>query len=190
MVTATIKANRKKASKPVQLSLSSSVFKEPPKKFGGSLFKNSNPKIARPITTQKAMHIVMRSSIAKYEWSFLYYKNRKKIENTIRKQAEKFNIRIYKLGICYNHFHILIKLQTRESYAKFIRAISGLIAKIVLGAEKGNKKGIRFWDSRPFSRITEWVKDFINAKEYVVLNKKEAEGVVPYQPRKYRYTGT
>jgi REP element-mobilizing transposase RayT len=187
MVTATI---NKRMSRRKQPTLDNSIFKEPPKEFGGSLLKKSNPKMARPITTKKPMHIVMRSRIAKYDWSFLHYTKRKKIEEIIQKQARTFDIKIYKLAICYNHLHMLIKLQNRESFAKFIKSISGLIAKLVIGGEKGNKKGIKLWDSRPFSRIVEWIRDFLNAKEYVILNKKEAAGLIPYQPRKYRCAGT
>jgi REP element-mobilizing transposase RayT len=187
MVTATI---NKRISRHKQPPLDNSIFKETPKEFGGSLLKKSHPKIARPLTTKKPMHVVMRSRIAKYEWSFLHYTKRKKIEDIILKQARTFDIKIYKLAICYNHLHMLIKLQNRESFAKFIKSISGLIAKIVIGAEKGNKRGVRLWDSRPFSRIVEWIRDYLNAKEYVTLNKKEAAGIIPYQPRKYRYGGT
>jgi len=166
-----------------QASLNASIFKDPPKEFGGDLLKNSNPKIKRPLTTKKAIHVVMRSNIAKYEWSFLHYTKRRKIESVIIKQAKTFGIKIYKLAICYNHLHMLIKLHYLESYTKFIRSISGLISTIVTGAKKRDLKGIKLWASRPFSRIVEWCRDFINAKDYVLLNKKEAEGIVSYKDR-------
>lgn len=176
-----------------QLLLDDHLFKQPVKQFGGKFLKNSNPKIARPISTKKAMHVVLRSSIAKNELSFLSYKRRAKIEKTILKQAKLFNIKVYKLAINGNHIHLLIKLYFRDSYSKFIRAVTGLIARITLGIERGKAKLQRgctrlrkFWDYRPFTRIVEWARDFNIAKEYVIQNLLEAAGIVPYKTRKSR----
>jgi hypothetical protein len=80
--------------------------------------------------------------------------------------------------------HLLIKLYTRDSFSKFIKAVSGIIARITLGVERGKSLGLRFWDSRPFSRIVEWSKAYFAAKEYVIRNDLESYGIIPYMPRK------
>jgi REP element-mobilizing transposase RayT len=177
-----------------QPSLDSSIFKETPKYFGGENLKNSNPKTARPVTTKNAMHVVLRSKLANNTgWSFCVSNSRKQeIEKRIRDQASLFNIKIYQMAVNSNHLHLLIKLYTRESFSKFIKAISGIIARIALGVKKGNRLGLKFWDSRPFSRIVDWAKDYFITKEYVLRNDLESCGVIPYVPRgknknKYKY---
>jgi REP element-mobilizing transposase RayT len=182
MITATTKKNNKKYIQPV---LDSSLFKDTPKHFGGSYLKNSNPRTARPISTKNAMHVVLRSFIAKDELSLSHYKRRAKIEDTIRKQAELFNIKIYQMAINSNHIHLLIKLYTRESFSKFIKAVSGLIARITLRVERGKALGLKFWNNRPFSRIVEWSKGYFAAKEYVIRNDLESYDIIPYTPRRY-----
>jgi REP element-mobilizing transposase RayT len=189
-----VNMNNRHRKKYFQPSLDSSIFKETPKYFGGEYLKNSNPKKARPVTTKNAMHVVLRSKLANNTgWSLCVSHDRKQeIENVIREQARLFNIRIYQMAVNSNHLHLLIKLYTRESFSKFIKAISGIIARIALGVKKGKRLGLKFWDSRPFSRIVEWSKGYFKAKEYVIRNDLESCGIIPYAPRgnhtkKYKY---
>jgi REP element-mobilizing transposase RayT len=207
MVTATVNRGGGRVR---QLSLDGSMFRDAPKEFGGASLKNSHPKTARPVTTKKAMHVVLRSRIANNAWvlagnqdikarnckgkdSFISaYKRRMRIECIIREQADHFGIRIYQLAVNQNHIHVLLKLQYIGSFSKFVKAISSCIARLVLGVKKGVMRGIRFWDGRPFSRIVEWARDYLNAREYVFRNDLEGCGVIPYSPRrkskkKYRY---
>ena len=79
---------------------------------------------------------------------------------------------------------MLIKLDFRDSFNKFIRSISGIIPCIVLGARKGNAKGITFWQYRPFSRIVEWARDFKTMLYYIEKNIKESTGMISYTVRK------
>lgn len=65
-----------------------------------------------------------------------------------------------------------------------MRALSGVIARMVLGAERGHAKGLKFWDARPFSRIIEWERDFKSLGFYILQNTLEATGFMPYQPRR------
>jgi hypothetical protein len=93
--------------------------------------------------------------------------------------------------------HLLIKLYDRDSFSKFIKAVSGITARLALGVKKGTRLGLKFWASRPFSRIVAWAKDFFNTREYVIRNDLESYGVIPYAPRagkkkkyKYKYNKT
>jgi len=155
--------------------------------FGGALLKNSNAKEKRPISTKNAMHVVLRSSIAKGPNSLL--KLNKKISALLIKQGKLCGVKIYKFANAGNHLHLVILATSRIAFKRFIRAISGIIARIVLKAEKGSSKSVRFWDQRPFSRILEWGKDFKISCEYLLQNSLEAFGLIPYQPRatKSRY---
>jgi putative transposase len=166
-----------------QQSLDTSVFKNIPKEFGGENLK-SHAKTARPITTKQAMHMVLRSSLATHDLSFLHKKRRKKIEAIILTQAKKFYIKIYRLAINSNHVHALIKLSDRASYKKFIRSVSGLIARLVLGVKRGRALLLpKFWDYLPFTRIVAWGSDFNTTAEYIVQNILESEGLIPYKNR-------
>lgn len=151
--------------------------------FGGSLLKNSNAKTKRPISTKHAMHVVLRSSLARGEWSLRLLKNQRMVEKTIRSQAAKYGIKIYEFANVGNHLHLLIKLGNRFAFAPFIRAISGIIALKVAGACKTKELKQKFWDYRPWSRVVEWRKAYSVAKDYVVQNHLEAIGAIPYQPR-------
>lgn len=151
--------------------------------FGGSLLKNSNAKTKRPLSTKHAMHVVLRSSLARGEWSLRSLKNQKMVEKTVRSQAQKYGIKIYEFANVGNHLHLLIKLSNRFAFAPFMRAISGIIALKVTGARKTQELKQKFWDYRPWSRVVEWRKAYSVVKDYVVQNHLEAIGAIPYQQR-------
>jgi REP element-mobilizing transposase RayT len=156
--------------------------------FGGDLLKASNPKRARPISTKEAMHIVLRSSRAKGKFSMLEKSRADRIEKLIRKHAKKFGVGIHQYANVGNHIHLLVLPSYRDFFKYFLRTISGLIARIVLGAQRGAPKKIKFWDQRPWSRIVKWKKDFNGAKKYVIQNFNEAMGFVTYKVRTSKTT--
>jgi REP element-mobilizing transposase RayT len=154
--------------------------------FGGSLLKKSNAKTARPISTKHAMHIVLKSSLAKGEWSLLSPKNQKMVDKALRTLTKKYGIKIYEFANVGNHLHLLIKLNNRFTFKPFIRALAGCIALKVTGANKFKGLKHKFWDYRPWSRIVEWKKAYTMAKDYVIQNHLEAIGLIPYQTRNYK----
>ncbi|GIL16775.1 MAG: hypothetical protein BroJett040_05260 [Oligoflexia bacterium] len=169
------------------------------KEFGGSLLKKSHAKTSRPISTKQAMHLTLRSSLAKGERSFLATRVRSKlIEEKIRINAKKFGVQIYRYANVGNHLHLLVRPTYRRGFISFLRAISGVIARIALGVERGQARSseasqlapesIQFWDQRPWTRVLAWMADFINVRKYVNQNFNEAMGFLPYRPRKYSST--
>jgi REP element-mobilizing transposase RayT len=144
--------------------------------FGGSRLK-SNPKEKRPVSRKNAMHFVLRSSHAKGKRSMRCGENRKRVDGIIYKQAKASGIRIYKYQNMGNHLHILLRVHDRRLLARYLRAISGLIARVVLGCERGSPTRIKqFWDGRPFSRIVEWGKAYKDARNYLEKNRLQALG--------------
>jgi hypothetical protein len=150
------------------------------KVFGGSLLKG-NPKQKRPISTKHAMHLVLRSSLAIYNRSLL--KHRSQVDRIIRNQAEKFGVRLYRYENVGNHIHLLVKTGHRFLLIRFLRSVSGLIARTVLKAERGTKRlgsneltALRFWDARPYSRVVEWGRAYKNMCDYMDKNKLQAIG--------------
>lgn len=179
------KAKGTKHSRDKQSYFSEDVFKIN-KEFGGCLHGKGHAKLARPLSTKQAMHVVLRSSLAKGDWSLRSVKNMKMVEQTLRKLASKYGIRIYRFANVGNHIHLLIKLSNRFTFAPFIRALSGMIAMRVTGAKKLSALTDKFWDFRPWSRIVEWGKAFRAARTYVFQNELEADGVIPHQPRRQK----
>lgn len=154
------------------------------KHFGGAYLKKSHAKTKRPITTKRSMHLVMRSSLAKGEKSFLKYAPA--IQRLAQEQAKRFGVRVYRFANAGNHLHMIILPSSRSGFNSFVRSLSGLIARKVLGAERGNGKGLQFWDQRPFTRILEWGKEYRGVVRYLVQNSLEALGFIEYTPRKSR----
>jgi len=162
------------------------------KEFGGARLKRSHAKKARPIPTKKSMHLTLRSSRAKGDKSLRFNKYRiQRIEAAVRTQAKRFGVEIFRYANVGNHLHMLVQASYRQGFISFLRSISGIIARIALGAEKGKaklKEAAHFWDQRPWTRVLLTWTEFKNVKKYVEQNFNEAMGFVPYKPRKYRST--
>ena len=163
------------------------ILNTPSKKYFGCAHLNkSHAKTKRPITTKLPMHLVLRSSIAKGSLSFL--KKDKLIYTVIASQAKRHGVRLYNYANGGNHIHLLVLPSSRQAFINFTRAISGLVARLILGAERGCAKGIKFWDQRPFSDIVNWGKHFNRVTSYLNQNVLEAYGFIAYSPRKIRFS--
>ena len=154
------------------------------KDFGGALLKG-NPRECRPISAKRPIHLVMRSSLAKGELSFLRPKRAKIIETLVRRLARERGVRIYRYANSGNHLHLVLLPRSRTAFVSYIRAVSGLIARITLEVERGRALGVKFWDARPYTRIVEWGREFKAVCAYVLQNTLEATGFIAYQPRRY-----
>lgn len=152
--------------------------------FGGSLLKNSHAKTKRPIHTKKSMHLVLHSALARGSFSLL--RHERQISAIIQRQAKRHGVKVYRQANAGNHLHLVILPMSREAFKSFVRAIAGLISRLVLGAERGRGKGLRFWSQRPFTRIVEWGRDFKRVSYYLARNTFEAIGFVNYKPRHRR----
>jgi len=155
--------------------------------FGGNLLKNSNAKVQRPISTRRAMHVVLRSSLLKGSRSLLVSKNAKAVDHIISCQAQKHGVKTYQLAKAHNHIHLVLLARTRQGFISFLRAVCGLVVRLLLGAQRGNPFGKNFWDQRPWTRIISWGKEFVGVSKYLEQNLLEAFGFIPYQPRGVRF---
>jgi hypothetical protein len=151
------------------------------KHFGGAYLKESNPKEKRPISIKNSMHLVVRSVLAKGPLSLLKFHD--DIQYIIDTQARLFGVKVYRLANGGNHLHMIVLPRSRKAFNGFVRAITGLIARKVLGAERGCPKAIKFWEKRPFTRIVEWGRDYKRLCRYLAQNTLEALGFIPYSPR-------
>jgi len=158
------------------------------KKFGGTGLKG-NAREQRPISTKRPIHLVMKSTLARGDKSFLSKTRARRIEDLVHRQGRLCGVKVYRFANSGNHLHLVIKPASKRAFQTYIRAISGLIARITLGAEKGKARGLKFWDARPFTRIIEWGRDYRNVCNYVLQNTLEAIGFIAYQPRGRKKSG-
>jgi hypothetical protein len=108
------------------------------KHFGGAYLKKSNPKKARPISTKRSMHLVLRSSRATGGRSLL--RKSRQIFEIVYAQAKLHGVKIYRYANAGNHLHLVIMPRSVVAFKKFVRATSGLIARLILGVERGRAR--------------------------------------------------
>jgi hypothetical protein len=148
------------------------------------------------------MHLVLRSSKAKGEWSFRHGENPSKIRALTKKFAARYGVKVLSAANVGNHLHFHIKLGNRLTYRPFIRALTAAIAMAVTGRNRwtqaandaaasatlkspapGGRKRLRFWDYRPFTRVVESFRAFLNLRDYLKINELEGYGVGRVQAR-------
>jgi hypothetical protein len=93
----------------------------------------------------------------------------------LKRQGEKFAIRVYDHAIAFNHIHLLLKIPGRREYAAFLRAFCGLLAR---------KLGPGLWLLLPYSRVAGWGREFRALRGYLLMNREEAAGLRPMRKRK------
>jgi len=170
--------------------------------FGGSLLKSSHAKTPRPLSSKQALHIVLRSDWATGPRSLL--KKERLIQNMLLKSGRRHGVRVYRVANAGNHLHLLVRFTKRRGLQNFLRSSCGLIARKMLGAERGMAKkwdtylapgvsqattaspsntpliprGQHFWSQRPFTRIVSWGRDFASVLSYLKLNTLAALGFI------------
>jgi len=154
--------------------------------FGGTNGAKGNPRGARPVVTKRPMHVVLSSSIARGHFS-LWMHQREIVECFLR-QGRRFGVKVFDFANAGNHLHLIVQARSREAYRGFIRAVAGLVPRIVLRVRRGvsitglfpqwkEREAVGFWDARPFTRVVEWGRDFNALKRYLVFNRAGMEGL-------------
>ena len=127
------------------------------------------------------MHVTLRSGRARGKWSLLQKENRLFVDKTIAQAGRRWGVTVYERANVGNHLHLLLKARTRRGFSNFLRALAGAVAMFVTGAARGKALGVRFWDLSAWSRVVE--SDFAAVRAYVIQNRLEAAGEIPYRPR-------
>lgn len=141
-----------------------SLIDKPSLQFGGSFDRRHR---TRTLCSRKPIHLTLKS-----QKRFSLFKNREKVRKIIFKQAKKFGIKIYSWSIQKDHIHLAIQILNRDSYKKWIRATTGLIARL-LG------KGI--WKFRPFTRVLSGSgRELKNLLNYIFRNELEVFKIWKY----------
>ena len=142
--------------------------------FGGERFARYNPSSSRPLAAHVPVHVVLRSDVAKGGRSLLRFD--KDVRSIVFLRAKALGIKIKEFANVGNHIHLVVMLPSVRVWGDFIRSITGLIARLVMGAERGSAVGERFWVGRPWSRIVAWGRDLAGVVKYLGLNHIEALG--------------
>ena len=145
-----------------------------------------NPKGPRPFSKRASLHVVLKSSRAQGAHSLL--RRERAVRAVLERQAARFDVQLQGVANAGNHLHLLLRAPTRERLANFLRATSGIIARLVLGqlgraraipdgsSSSGRNIASRFWDTRPFSRLVGPGRDWRGVRDYLELNQLEAQG--------------
>ena len=142
----------------------------------------------RPLATKEALHLVLRSDRARGPKSLLKYDS--VVKAVISKLARRHGVRIYRIVNAGNHLHITLKLSKQFLWHGFISGITGGIARAVGFQRDSTNQG--FWNSRPFTRVIAWGRDYNVVKDYHTLNQLEADGALPprsqmLRPERWRH---
>ena len=174
------------------------------KEHGGSLLLGKRRK-KRPLCLKSPHHLVLRSDFAYGPRSLL--RHRPLIHRVIAKAKKRFDIKVYEIGIASNHIHLAAKGKSRSNLQNFFRVVAGHIAQEILrefpirpkeksrggaptpasGGKKTREKENKFWQTRIYSRIVSWGREWIAVKKYIVQNSLEALGLLPYRERKQKH---
>ncbi len=140
------------------------LLEKPSLQFGGSFDQRHR---TRTLCSRRPVHLTLKS-----QKRFSLFRSREEIRKIIFKQAKKFGIKIYSWSIQKDHIHLAIQVLNRDAYKKWIRAVTGLIARL-LG------KGI--WKFRPFTRVLSgFGKELRNLNNYIFRNELEVFKIWSY----------
>lgn len=137
------------------------LIPDTPKEHGGSLAV-SKRKTFKPLQFKKLSHLVLKSN-----GKISLFKNRGFILKTIRRQEKLSGVKIYGLSVQHDHIHHSILCSDKAQYNKYIRAVTGLLAR---------KFGRGIWRYRPYTKIIEWGRQAQNLKRYIQMNELEVQG--------------
>ncbi len=130
------------------------------------------------------MHVVMRASQASAGSPWSLHRHARLVTELLGKLSHRYGVKVYEVSNNGNHLHLLVRAHYRQGFRSFLRVFAGQLAQRVTGAVKGKKLIGRFWDLPVFTRIVAFGKAYRHAKHYVIQNQLEADGTMPYQPRK------
>jgi hypothetical protein len=139
----------------------------------GGASASGHRKLERPLSTRKWIHLVLKSDKAKGKLSFLTPKNKILIQKIISEKARKFGVVVADQANVGNHLHFKLRIASRESFHKFLKAVTTLIARQITGARKGKPFG-RFWQGLAFTRVLTSRTEELNLMGYIMANRLEA----------------
>lgn len=147
------------------------------KRYGRTQYGGANTKghrkLERPLSTKRWIHLVLKSDKAVGKLSLLLPRNKHLIQRVLKEKARKFGVEVANCINVGNHLHLKIRIASRESFQKFLKSITALIARGITGAKRGRKFG-RFWQGLAFTRVLMSGREELLLNRYLVMNEWEA----------------
>jgi REP element-mobilizing transposase RayT len=140
----------------------------------GGLKKTGKRKDARPFIPGKWVHLILKSNKARGVLSLSRRANEKIITETLRKHSKRNFVQVKEWVNMGNHLHLRLKFSERSGMQRFLRAVPGIIARRIQGAQKGSPKG-RFWDGLAFTRILSSSLETLQLSGYFRANLLEKD---------------
>lgn len=81
------------------------------------------------------MHLILKSNLAHGPYSFLG--KMKALESLTRRVSGRSGVKLYDLAIAGNHLHLIIRPKSPRAYRAFVRALSGLIPRLMMNVQRG-----------------------------------------------------
>jgi REP element-mobilizing transposase RayT len=162
----------KQSSKQKQLHFLKNLNISNKKTYGG--ITKGKRKVARPISSKKWSHLVLKSSKAKGNLSLSTSTNSVKVNTIIKKQALKHGVQISDFVNMGNHLHLKVRPHSRTGFQRFLKSTTAMIARAVTGAKKGFKFG-KFWDGLAFTRVIQSGYELFQLKGYFEANRVESK---------------
>lgn len=79
------------------------------------------------------------------------------IHHLVKKQSQRFQVRIESFAIVTNHLQIRLRVHKRENFQNFLRSLSAMLARQITGACRGKPFG-KFWDGLALTYLTKPLK--------------------------------
>lgn len=141
--------------------------------FYGGLKTKGHRKLERPFHAGKPLHLVLKSDKAKGKFSLLGATNKIEVRALVFGQAKRFGVDISDYVNMGNHLHIKVRASSRLQFQRFLKTITGRIARHVTGAKKGRKFG-RFWQGLAYTRVLKSRMEELRLRGYFSANRTEA----------------
>lgn len=130
-------------------------------------------KLERPFSAKKWMHLVLKSDRANGKLSFKSATNQSFIRTLVYDKGARFGVEVADFVNMGNHLHIKVKSGSRLQFQKFLKSITGRIARYVTGARRGKKFG-RFWQGLAYTRVLMSGLEEIRLGRYFSANRLES----------------
>lgn len=143
------------------------TFKQ--KSYGGL---KKRRKIKRPLAPGVVTHLVLKSSKANGSLSF--YRHKILVNSLLRSLAKKYFVEIKDFVNMGNHLHIKVRFKDRKLFQNFLRTYTGLLARKLTQAHRGNSFG-KFWDGIAYTRVIFTKLEELGLKIYFEGNHRERE---------------
>jgi REP element-mobilizing transposase RayT len=140
----------------------------------GGLSQRGKRKEKRTIIPNKWIHLCLKSSKAIGHLSFWHKDKRDKIQNLIKRKSRQHFVELKEAVNMGNHIHMKIRVKHPVYFRAFLRSITGMIARIMTGAKRGNKFG-KFWDALAFTRVLTTNFEVRQLEGYFKANRIERE---------------